>query len=81
MDLDTALTKYTSERFLDGDPLLELITARHVLSHTSGLWHDRMTGRENHLMTRNRQRLMRPDMVRQVPCSPRRQIMRNFLSK
>ena len=36
MDLDTPLTKYTSERFLEGDPRLELITARHVLSHTSG---------------------------------------------
>src|SRR5881296_633653 len=36
MDLDTPLTKYTSERFLEGDPRLDLITARHVLSHTSG---------------------------------------------
>jgi CubicO group peptidase (beta-lactamase class C family) len=36
MDLDTPLTRYTSERFLEGDPRLELITARHVLSHTSG---------------------------------------------
>ena len=36
IDLDTPLTKYTSERFLEGDPRLELITARHVLSHTSG---------------------------------------------
>ena len=36
MDLDTPLTRYTSERFLDGDPRLDLITARHVLSHTSG---------------------------------------------
>jgi CubicO group peptidase (beta-lactamase class C family) len=36
IDLDTALIKYTSERFLQGDPRLELITARHVLSHTSG---------------------------------------------
>lgn len=36
MDLDTPLTKYTSERFLHGDPRLDLITARHVLSHTSG---------------------------------------------
>ena len=36
MDLDTPLTKYTSERFLEGDPRLERITARHVLSHTSG---------------------------------------------
>lgn len=36
IDLDTPLTKYTSERFLEGDPRLELITARHVLTHTSG---------------------------------------------
>ena len=36
MNLDTPLTKYTSQRFLQGDPLLDLITARHVLSHTSG---------------------------------------------
>ena len=36
LDLDTPLTKYTSERFLEGDPRLELITARYVLSHASG---------------------------------------------
>ena len=36
MNLDTPLTKYTSERFLEGDPRLHRITARHVLSHTSG---------------------------------------------
>ena len=36
MNLDTPLTRYTSERFLEGDPRLDLITARHVLSHTSG---------------------------------------------
>src|SRR4029079_1526093 len=35
-NLDTPLTKYTSERFLEGDARLDLITARHVLSHTSG---------------------------------------------
>jgi len=34
--LDTPLTKYTPKPFLEGDPRLELITARHVLSHTSG---------------------------------------------
>ncbi len=34
--LDTPLTKYTPTPFLDGDRRLELITARHVLSHTSG---------------------------------------------
>jgi CubicO group peptidase (beta-lactamase class C family) len=36
MNLDTPLTRYTSERFLEGDPRLDLITARHVLSHTTG---------------------------------------------
>lgn len=36
IDLDKPLTKYISERFLDGDPRLDLITARQVLSHTSG---------------------------------------------
>lgn len=34
--LDTPLTKYAPKRFLEGDPRLDLITARHVLSHTSG---------------------------------------------
>jgi CubicO group peptidase (beta-lactamase class C family) len=36
MSLDTPLTKYTPERFLKGDPRLDLITARHVLSHRTG---------------------------------------------
>ena len=36
MNLDTPLTKYTTERILEGDPRLDLITARHVLSHTTG---------------------------------------------
>jgi CubicO group peptidase (beta-lactamase class C family) len=36
MNLDTPLTKYTPGRFLEGDPRLDLIAARHVLSHTSG---------------------------------------------
>jgi CubicO group peptidase (beta-lactamase class C family) len=36
MDLDTPLTRYTPERFLKDDPRLDLITARHCLSHTSG---------------------------------------------
>jgi len=34
--LDTSLTRYAPKPFLEGDPRLELITARHVLSHTSG---------------------------------------------
>jgi CubicO group peptidase (beta-lactamase class C family) len=37
MDLDTPLTRYTPERFLEDDARLDQITARHVLSHTSGL--------------------------------------------
>jgi CubicO group peptidase (beta-lactamase class C family) len=36
LNLDTPLTRYTSKRFLDGDPRLDAITARHVLSHTTG---------------------------------------------
>ena len=36
MDLDTPLIKYTPERIMD-DARLDRITARHVLSHTSGL--------------------------------------------
>jgi CubicO group peptidase (beta-lactamase class C family) len=45
MNLDTPLTRYTSERFLKGDPRLELITARHALSHTSG-FQDWRSGKE-----------------------------------
>ena len=36
MSLDVPLTKYTPDRFLADDPRLDAITARHVLSHTSG---------------------------------------------
>ena len=36
LGLDTPLTKYAPKPFLEGDPRLELITVRHVLSHTSG---------------------------------------------
>jgi CubicO group peptidase (beta-lactamase class C family) len=36
LSLDRPLTTYTTERVLDGDPRLDLITARHVLSHTTG---------------------------------------------
>lgn len=36
MGLDVPLVKYTSNRFLENDPRLDLITARHILSHTSG---------------------------------------------
>jgi len=36
IELDTPLTKYTPERYLKDDPRLGSITARHVLSHTTG---------------------------------------------
>lgn len=36
INLDTPLTHYASQRVLQGDPRLDLITARQVLSHTSG---------------------------------------------
>ena len=43
IDLDAPLTSYMPERFLEGDPRLDLITARHVLSHTTGFqnWRSR----------------------------------------
>ncbi len=36
LGLDTPLTTYTPERPVPGDPRMDLITARHVLSHTTG---------------------------------------------
>jgi len=36
ISLDTPLTTYTPDRPVSGDPRLDLITARHVLSHTTG---------------------------------------------
>ncbi|MFN2315445.1 MAG: serine hydrolase domain-containing protein, partial [Gemmatimonadales bacterium] len=36
LDLDVPLTTYTGRRYTEGEPLLERITARHVLSNTSG---------------------------------------------
>ena len=36
MNLDTPLTRYGAAPFLQGDSRIELITARRVLSHTSG---------------------------------------------
>jgi CubicO group peptidase (beta-lactamase class C family) len=36
LQLDTPLTRYTPVRFLIGDPRLDLITSRHVLSHATG---------------------------------------------
>jgi CubicO group peptidase (beta-lactamase class C family) len=40
LGLDIPLTRYTSERFVEGDPRLDLVTARHVLSHTTGFTED-----------------------------------------
>jgi CubicO group peptidase (beta-lactamase class C family) len=37
LDLDTPLTTYVPERWIDNDPRFDRITARHVLSHTTGL--------------------------------------------
>jgi CubicO group peptidase (beta-lactamase class C family) len=36
-DLDKPLTMYTAERWIKDDPRFDQITARHVLSHTSGM--------------------------------------------
>ena len=43
LGLDTPLTKYLSERWLTDDPRFDLITARQVLSHTTGLQNWRST--------------------------------------
>jgi CubicO group peptidase (beta-lactamase class C family) len=37
LNLDTPLVKYTHQRIVEGDPRLNLVTARHILSHMSGL--------------------------------------------
>ena len=37
LQLDTPLTKYTRKRLITNDPQFDLITARHVLSHSTGL--------------------------------------------
>ena len=37
LNLDTPLTKYTPDVFVQNDPRLDLVTARRVLSHTTGL--------------------------------------------
>ena len=36
LDLDRPLTKYVPWRFLENDPRLDQITARHILSHSAG---------------------------------------------
>ena len=45
LDLDVPLTNYTSDVFVKDDPQLKEITARRVLSHTSGLpnWRSKET--------------------------------------
>lgn len=45
LNLDTPLARYTPDRFLKDDPRLDRITARHVLSHTSGFQNTR-SGKE-----------------------------------
>jgi CubicO group peptidase (beta-lactamase class C family) len=45
LTLDTPLTEYTPQRWIAGDPRLDVITARHVLSHTSG-FQDWRSGKE-----------------------------------
>jgi len=37
LSLDTPLTTYTSRQIIEGDPRINRITARHILSHSSGL--------------------------------------------
>lgn len=37
LELDTPLIQYADIGFLDNDPRLKLVTARHILSHRSGL--------------------------------------------
>lgn len=37
LNLDTPLVRYVPNRFVQDDPRADLITARHVLSHTTGL--------------------------------------------
>jgi len=53
--LDTPLTSYTSNRFLEGDQRLDVITARHVLSHTSGFqnWRSEQQPLSIHCLGRN----------------------------
>ena len=46
LDVNTPLTSYTRRRFVEGDPRLDLITARHILSHTSGLVPDWRSSKE-----------------------------------
>jgi CubicO group peptidase (beta-lactamase class C family) len=45
LSLDAPLTRYTPEVLIKGDPRLQLITARRVLSHTTGLpnWRSKKT--------------------------------------
>lgn len=50
LDLDVPLTSYTGRRYIEGDPLLDRITARHVLSNTSGFpnWRPRQAALQVH---------------------------------
>src|SRR5215217_6491735 len=44
LNLDTPLTRYTPEHWVPDDPRIDLITARHVLSHTTGFQNWRGSG-------------------------------------
>jgi len=44
LDLDVPLTRYTPEQYLQGDSRLDLITARHCLSHSTGFQNWREEG-------------------------------------
>ncbi|HUG28248.1 MAG TPA: serine hydrolase, partial [Gemmatimonadales bacterium] len=50
LDLDVPLTTYTGRRYIEGDPLLDRITARHVLSNTTGFpnWRPRQAQLQVH---------------------------------
>lgn len=50
IDLDTPLVRYTGRRYIEGDDRLDRITARHVLSNTTGFpnWRPRNAPLEIH---------------------------------
>ena len=50
LDLDTPLTKYLPEPYIADERRLNLITMRHVLSHTSGLPNWRPSGQSLHML-------------------------------
>ncbi len=50
LDLDVPLISYTGRRYVEGDPLLDRITTRHVLSNTTGFpnWRPRQAPLQLH---------------------------------